>query len=136
MDRHELEAALSRAGLREYVIEGVHEPAWLPDAYPYLRKESGRWVVGICERGTCTPIRDFDTEDAACRFFRSLMKTATPPPPPTELTDEEAPTLLERMERWRRGAWAEYRRARRMRRSGDGGPDRSDRPGRHPGDQR
>lgn len=116
MDRRELDAALSRAGLQEYVIEGVHEPAWLPDAFPYLRQEAGRWAVGIYERGTRTRIRDFAEEDAACRFFRSLMQTATPPPPPAGLIGEEAPSLLQRMEQWRRRAWAEYRRARRNRR--------------------
>jgi hypothetical protein len=131
VNRQELEAALARAGLREYEIEGVHEPAWLPDAFPYLREESGRWVVGISERGTYTPIRDFAEEDAACRFFSSLMETATPPPPPAALAREETTTLLGRMERWRRTAWAEYRRARRRRRSNDDGPGRgrSDPPG-------
>jgi hypothetical protein len=91
VDRRELDATLSRAGLREYQIEGVHEPSWLPEAFPYLREESGRWAVGICERGTYTPIRDFGDEDAACRFFRSLMEAATPPPPPPGLIDPGDP---------------------------------------------
>ncbi|MCO5996384.1 hypothetical protein [Actinoallomurus rhizosphaericola] len=136
MNRRELAATLSRAGLREYQIQGVHEPDWLPEAFPYLRGEAGRWIVGICERGTYTPIRDFREEDTACRFFQSLMRHATPPPPPAGIFDEEAPGLLKRMERWGRVAWSEYRRARR--RSGGGGSGRggSGPPGPHPGDQR
>ena len=51
MNRQELDAALSRAGLQEYEIEGVREPPVPPDAFLYLRREAGRWVVGIYERG-------------------------------------------------------------------------------------
>jgi hypothetical protein len=79
MDRFDLEALLSRAGLREYEVPGVHELGWRPPEYPYLRLEEDGWVVGICERGRHTTTRTFTTEDAACRFFHELL-TGTPPP--------------------------------------------------------
>lgn len=122
VDRYELERELARAGFREYRIEGVHEPRWLPSAFPYLREEAGRWVVGICERGTYTAIRGFDNEDAACRSFRDLLERGTPPPPPTAFPGEDMPALIDELRRWRRAAWEAYRRARAARRNRDDGP--------------
>ncbi|WP_205718228.1 hypothetical protein [Actinomadura sp. WMMA1423] len=107
MDRRELEAALTRAGFREYEIEGVHEPAWRPSEYLYLRRREGRWAVGLCERGECVPMRDFPGEDEACRYFYDLVTSAKPPPPPPG----ELPTI-EEIERSQHVAWREYRRAR------------------------
>ncbi|GAA3938848.1 hypothetical protein GCM10023085_20390 [Actinomadura viridis] len=115
MDRHDLQAALTRAGLREYEIEGVHEPAWRPGELPYLRREGERWAVGVRERGEYGTIRRFTGEDEACRFFYDLVTSATPPPPPGGPPAVEEPGLIRRLGRWRRVAWQEYRRARRAR---------------------
>lgn len=128
MDRYELEAALRRAGFREYEIKGVHEPSWLPSAYPYLREEAGRWVVGICERGTLTAVRDFADEDAACRYFQKFLERGTPPPPPIPLPGDDLSGLVGELRRWRRTAWAAYRRARAGRRKGNGGSGRGSPP--------
>ncbi|CND45865.1 Uncharacterised protein [Mycobacterium tuberculosis] len=112
MDRYELAAALTRAGLREYEIEGVHRPAGRPNDYPYLRREGDRWAVGYRERGEDATVRRFTGEDEACRFFYDLVTSAIPPPPP-EPSALEDPRLLERLEEGRRDAWDDYRRSRR-----------------------
>jgi hypothetical protein len=122
VDRHDLEAALTRAGLREYEIEGVHEPAWRPSEILYLREEEGRWAVGLRERGEYVTMGRFADEDEACRFFYDLVTSATPPPPPGGPAAVEEPGLIERLRRWRRVAWQDYRRERRARGTESGGP--------------
>lgn len=124
MNRRELDAALSRAGLQEYEIEGVHEPPGPPEAFLYLRREAGRWVVGVYERGDRTPFAEFDDEEGACRYFHSVVSTKTPPPPPPRgLAADGGPAPIAALARRLRDAWAEYRRAR------EGRPGRRDRPG-------
>lgn len=122
MDRYELEATLLRAGFRDYEIEGVHELTWRPSAFPYLRAEAGRWVVGIWEHGEYAAIRDFAEEDAACRYFRELLERGTPPPPRAALPGDDPSGLTGELRRWRRAAWRTYRRAWADRRNRDGGP--------------
>jgi hypothetical protein len=111
MDRRDVAAALSRAGLREYEIPGVHELEWRPSEFPYLRLEDGEWAVGICERGTYTAIRRFPREDEACGFLYALL-TPAPPPAPAELGEEESCELIAGAEENQRAAWEAYRRAR------------------------
>ncbi|MES9541407.1 hypothetical protein [Actinomadura sp. NPDC000600] len=117
MDRHDLEAALTGAGFREYEIEGVHEPAWRPSEYLYLRWREGRWAVGLCERGEYVQMRGFAEEDDACRFFYDLVTSSAPPPPPGELPSVEEIVESQRI------AWEEYRRARDAQGSGERPPD-------------
>ncbi|MCP9978607.1 hypothetical protein [Actinomadura madurae] len=108
--------ALARAGFREYEIEGVHEPAWRPSEYLYLRWREGRWVVGLCERGVYIPMRRFIDEEQACRSFYDLVISSRPPPPPGERpTDEE-------LGRSQDIAWEEYRRARDAQGNGESRP--------------
>ncbi|MEO3783694.1 hypothetical protein ABGB12_10210 [Actinocorallia sp. B10E7] len=122
MDRHDLEAALTRAGLREYEIEGVHELARRPGDLLYLRREEGSWAVGLRERGEYTTMRRFTDEGEACRFFYDLVTSSVPPPPPGEHPAIEDPGLIERLEQWQQIAWEEYRKARRADGTEDGDP--------------
>lgn len=117
MDRHDLAAALSRAGLREYEIPGVHDLDWRPSEFPYLRMEDGEWVVGVCERGTYTATRRFPHEDEACRFFYTLLTTSVPPP--ADLSEEESRELIAGAEENQRVAWEAYQRARGAQRPRD-----------------
>ncbi|MEU8912055.1 hypothetical protein [Streptomyces nigrescens] len=76
MDRHELRAALTAAGVADgyYRIEGVHEPVPTPPDFLYLRRTAdGAWETGAYERGTYRPIARHPGEEAACAHLWRLL---------------------------------------------------------------
>ncbi|MEU9091077.1 hypothetical protein [Streptomyces sp. NPDC048428] len=77
MDRRELRAALSAAGVADgyYRIEGVHEPAPTPTDFLFLRQASdGEWETGAYERGRYEAIARHPDEAGACaHLFRLLV---------------------------------------------------------------
>lgn len=78
MDRHELRAALSAAGVPDdyYRIEGVHEPAPTPPDFLYLRKsqeQGGAWETGAYERGVHETVSRHASEDEACAQLLRLL---------------------------------------------------------------
>ncbi|OEJ28402.1 hypothetical protein AR457_31975 [Streptomyces agglomeratus] len=78
MDRHELLAALSAAGVPDgyYRIEGVHEPAPTPPDFVYLarsRDERGAWETGVYERGAYEAVTRHASESEACAELLRLL---------------------------------------------------------------
>ncbi|MCX4734248.1 hypothetical protein ACIA74_27320 [Streptomyces sp. NPDC051658] len=76
MDRRELYAALSRAGVADgyYRIEGVHEPVPTPTDFLFLRQApDGVWETGAYERGTYEVIARHPSEQAACEHLLRLL---------------------------------------------------------------
>ncbi|MET9661377.1 hypothetical protein [Streptomyces sp. NPDC006510] len=76
MDRRELYATLSRAGVPDgyYRIEGVHEPVPTPTDFLFLRQASdGVWETGAYERGTYEVIARHPSERTACGHLLSLL---------------------------------------------------------------
>ncbi|MFH8516200.1 hypothetical protein ACH4CE_14000 [Streptomyces gelaticus] len=76
MNRRELHAALSRAGVADgyYRIEGVHEPVPTPTDFLFLRQASdGVWETGAYERGTYEIIARHPSEQDACGHLLRLL---------------------------------------------------------------
>ncbi|MBT2396713.1 hypothetical protein [Streptomyces sp. ISL-100] len=79
MDRHELRAALSAAGVPDdyFRIEAVHEPAPTPPDFLYLRKcgqeEGGAWETGAYERGVYETVTRHASEAEACAQLLRLL---------------------------------------------------------------
>lgn len=71
MNRSELVEILHRARISEtlYDIPGVHDITVQPDAYYFLRPESGAWIVGLREHSRDSLTAHFPTEDEACRYL-------------------------------------------------------------------
>src|SRR5512143_2700504 len=113
MDRAELDAALQRAGVPGYTYElqRVHEPASYLMEFYFLRRQTGKWAVGIYERSQYKVMARFATEDEACRYLyaRLTAKGAEPTP----LTSEEAQHILRDSEERQRVAWENFQRSRR-----------------------
>jgi hypothetical protein len=113
MDRAELNAALQRAGVPGYTYElqGVHEPAGYLTEFYFLRRQAGKWVVGIYERSQYKEMMQFAEEDEACRYLYARLTDKGPEPTP--LTSEEARHILRDSEEIQRVAWENFQRARR-----------------------
>ncbi len=82
MDRRELRRQLVEAGVPDgvYQIAGVHQPAPPPPDFLYLRPtgrgRSRRWEGGVYERGAYQAGAWFGSEDEACRWMLSLLRSA------------------------------------------------------------
>jgi hypothetical protein len=110
MDRSELVASLRRAAVPDalYDIPGVHDIQVQPDAYYFLRPESGTWVVGVRERSADSVLGRFATEDEACRDLYTRLSELPAPRP--DAAERIAEVLAERDEIQRR-AWEAFDRA-------------------------
>lgn len=110
MDSSELVEILRRDQVPDalYDIPGVHDIVVQPDAYYFLRPESGVWVVGVRERSRDSVVGRFTTEDEACHYlYARLTERPSPAPDAAERIEE----VLAHREEIQRSAWEAFNRA-------------------------
>lgn len=110
MDRNELVDILRFAQVPDglYDIPGVHDIVVQPDAYYFLRPESGAWVVGVRERSLDSVAGRFTSEDEACRYlYARLTERPSPAPDAAERLEQ----VLAHREEIQRSAWEAFHRA-------------------------
>lgn len=118
MDSSELVETLRHARVPDglYDIPGVHDIVVAPDAYYFLRSESGSWVVGVRERSRDSVLGRFTTEDEACHYlYARLTERPLPAPDAAERIEE----VLAQREEIQRRAWEAFERAPREHQSPD-----------------